>query len=220
MLKKGKAEICKRYLPPQPAGFYIAAPAIERLSQLNLYSGLSRETLLQLVSFKHDGEPCYGVQADGFLQPPANFASRYPERTGVLRGNAPRELELHATGGTQVGRAVAQAVPVLADPWNDIAPHSWQRHTHQWTPGKNFPGTGPLGPWFVTADEVPDVNALTLETRLNGEVMQHASLGDLIFTIPVLIEYISRFTPLSPGDVIATGTPGGVGDRRDPPGYT
>jgi 2-keto-4-pentenoate hydratase/2-oxohepta-3-ene-1,7-dioic acid hydratase in catechol pathway len=103
--------------------------------------------------------------------------------------------------------------------FNDISVRDWQRHTHQWTPGKNFPGTGPLGPWFVTADEVPDVNELTLETRLNGEVMQRASLSDLIFTIPVLIEYISRFTPLSAGDVIATGTPGGVGDRRDPPLY-
>jgi 2-keto-4-pentenoate hydratase/2-oxohepta-3-ene-1,7-dioic acid hydratase in catechol pathway len=58
-----------------------------------------------------------------------------------------------------------------------------------------------------------------LETRLNGEVMQHASLADLIFTLPVIIEYISGFTPLSPGDVIATGTPGGVGDRREPPVY-
>lgn len=103
--------------------------------------------------------------------------------------------------------------------FNDVSVRDWQRHTHQWTPGKNFPGTGPLGPWFVTADEVPDVNAMTLETRLNGEVMQRASLADLIFTIPVLIEYISRFTPLSPGDVIATGTPGGVGDRREPPVY-
>jgi len=103
--------------------------------------------------------------------------------------------------------------------FNDITVRDWQRHTHQWTPGKNFPGTGALGPWLVTADEVPDVDALTLESRLNGEVMQHASLSDLIFTIPILLEYISRFTPLSPGDVIATGTPGGVGDRRTPPVY-
>lgn len=103
--------------------------------------------------------------------------------------------------------------------FNDVSVRDWQRHTHQWTPGKNFPGTGPLGPWLVTADEVPDVNALNLETRVNGEVVQSASVADLIFTIPVLLEYISRFTPLSPGDVIATGTPGGVGDRRDPPRY-
>jgi 2-keto-4-pentenoate hydratase/2-oxohepta-3-ene-1,7-dioic acid hydratase in catechol pathway len=102
---------------------------------------------------------------------------------------------------------------------NDITVRDWQRHTHQFTPGKNFPGTAPFGPYLVTRDEVPDVTALTLETRVNGDVMQHASIADLIFDIPVLVEYISRFTPLSPGDVIATGTPGGVGDRREPPLY-
>ena len=103
--------------------------------------------------------------------------------------------------------------------FNDISVRDWQRHTHQFTPGKNFPGTAPFGPYLVTRDEVPDVTKLTLETRVNGQVMQHASLADLIFDIPVLVEYISRFTPLLPGDVIATGTPGGVGDRREPPLY-
>jgi len=102
---------------------------------------------------------------------------------------------------------------------NDISVRDWQRHTHQFTPGKNFPGTAPFGPFLATRDEVPDVSQLTLETRVNGEVMQHASVGDLIFDIPTIIEYVSRFTPLSPGDVIATGTPGGVGDRREPPRY-
>jgi 2-keto-4-pentenoate hydratase/2-oxohepta-3-ene-1,7-dioic acid hydratase in catechol pathway len=63
------------------------------------------------------------------------------------------------------------------------------------------------------------VNALTLETRLNGQVMQHASVADLIFTLPVIIEYLSGFTTLNPGDVIATGTPGGVGDKREPAVY-
>lgn len=103
--------------------------------------------------------------------------------------------------------------------FNDVSVRDWQRHTHQFTPGKNFPGTAPFGPYLVTRDEVPDVTALTLQTRVNGQVMQHAGISDLIFDIPVLVEYISRFTPLSPGDVIATGTPGGVGDRREPPLY-
>jgi len=103
--------------------------------------------------------------------------------------------------------------------FNDVSVRDWQRHTHQFTPGKNFPGTAPFGPTLVTSDEVPDVTKLTLETRLNGNVMQHASIDDLIFDIPTLVAYISRFTPLSPGDVIATGTPGGVGDRREPPLY-
>lgn len=103
--------------------------------------------------------------------------------------------------------------------FNDATMRDWQRHTHQWIPGKNFPGTGPLGPWLVTRDEVPDLDALRLTTRLNGEVMQQASLADLIYTVPVIIAYLSTFTQLSAGDIIATGTPGGVGDRRDPPLY-
>jgi 2-keto-4-pentenoate hydratase/2-oxohepta-3-ene-1,7-dioic acid hydratase in catechol pathway len=101
----------------------------------------------------------------------------------------------------------------------DGTARDWQRHTHQWGPGKNFPKTGPLGPFMATREVIPDVNTLTLETRLNGEVMQNASVANLIFTLPEVIAYISGFTELSPGDVIATGTPGGVGDKREPALY-
>ena len=100
--------------------------------------------------------------------------------------------------------------------YNDGSVRDWQRHTSQFTPGKNFLHTGPFGPWLVTADEIPDPSTLTLTTRLNGKVMQHATTDLLIFTIPVLINYISRFTRLEPGDVIVSGTPGGVGFKRDP----
>ena len=82
---------------------------------------------------------------------------------------------------------------------------------------KNFPGTAPLGPWIVTADEIPDPTRLTLVTRLNGVEMQRSGTDMLIYSIPRIIAYVSTFTPLSPGDVIATGTPAGVGHRRDPP---
>lgn len=122
-------------------------------------------------------------------------------------------------GGRNIAQAEAFEHVAGYACFNDISVREWQRHTHQYTPGKNFPGTGPFGPWLVTADEVPDVQALTVETRLNGKVMQHASVADLIFSIPVLIEYISRFTPLAAGDIIATGTPGGVGSGRNPPLY-
>lgn len=103
--------------------------------------------------------------------------------------------------------------------FNDVSVRDWQKHTHQFTPGKNFPGTAPFGPVLVTRDEVPDVTRLNLETRVNGIVVQHAPIADLIFDIPTIVAYVSRFAPLSPGDVIATGTPGGVGDRREPPLY-
>ena len=85
------------------------------------------------------------------------------------------------------------------------------------TAGKNFPGTGPLGPWLVTTDEIPDPARLMLTTRLNGVEVQHSSTGLLIHTIPEIIAFCSDFTALSAGDVIATGTPAGVGHGRDPP---
>ena len=103
--------------------------------------------------------------------------------------------------------------------YNDGSIRDWQRHTSQFTPGKNFPATGPFGPYLVTEDEIGDYKKLPIETRLNGKVMQKANLSDLIFPIPKLINYISSFTTLAVGDVIVTGTPGGVGDRRDPPIY-
>jgi 2-keto-4-pentenoate hydratase/2-oxohepta-3-ene-1,7-dioic acid hydratase in catechol pathway len=83
--------------------------------------------------------------------------------------------------------------------------------------GKNFPSTSPLGPWMVTADEIPDPSKLTLTTRLNGVQMQHSGTDMLMHDVPALIAYCSTFTELSPGDIIATGTPEGIGARRTPP---
>jgi 2-keto-4-pentenoate hydratase/2-oxohepta-3-ene-1,7-dioic acid hydratase in catechol pathway len=101
--------------------------------------------------------------------------------------------------------------------YNDFSVRDWQHHTQQFTPGKNFPGSGAFGPWMVTPDEAGQLDALRLRTRVNGDVRQSAVLGQLIFGIPRLIEYCSAFTQLEPGDVIVTGTPGGVGAKRNPP---
>ncbi|HEV8110708.1 MAG TPA: fumarylacetoacetate hydrolase family protein [Burkholderiales bacterium] len=101
--------------------------------------------------------------------------------------------------------------------YNDGSVRDWQRHTIQWTAGKNFAQTGGFGPWMVTADEIPPGATMTLSCRLNGERMQHASTEQMIFKIPKIIEYVSTWTTLVPGDVLVTGTPGGVGARRNPP---
>ncbi len=98
----------------------------------------------------------------------------------------------------------------------DGSVRDYQRHTSQFTPGKNFDRSGSFGPWLVTPDEVPDPTALRLQTRVNGEVLQDATTDLLIFDLPTLISFCSIFTTLEPGDVIATGTPGGVGSARDP----
>ncbi|MVA78410.1 5-carboxymethyl-2-hydroxymuconate isomerase [Agrobacterium vitis] len=103
--------------------------------------------------------------------------------------------------------------------YHDGSVRDWQRHSSQFAPGKNFPATGAFGPALVTPDEVEDYTQLSITGRLNGQVVQQATLADLIFPIPALIAYLSAFTPLSAGDVIVTGTPGGVGERRDPPLY-
>ena len=99
---------------------------------------------------------------------------------------------------------------------NDASARDWQRAGTQWTPGKNFDGSMPIGPEVVTTDEV-DVSDVALTTRLNGEIMQSARTAQLIVDVPSAVEYFSSFTTLVPGDVIATGTPGGVGGARTPP---
>jgi len=101
--------------------------------------------------------------------------------------------------------------------YNDGSVRDWQKHSHQFTPGKNFCGTGAFGPWMVTREAVPDPAALELVTRVNGQEMQRTNTGRMIFDIPWLIAYVSTFAPLVPGDVIVTGTCTGFGTTRKPP---
>jgi len=119
------------------------------------------------------------------------------------------------------GRRIAEA-----DAWDHIAGYScyndgsirdWQVATSQWTAGKNFWRTGGFGPWLVTSDEIAPDQKMTLVTRLNGQEMQRATTDMMIHSIPRQIAYISTFIPLEAGDVIVTGTPGGIGNKRNPP---
>jgi len=120
-------------------------------------------------------------------------------------------------GGRRIAEADAMDHVAGYSCFNDGSVRDYQKHTIQFTPGKNFPGTGPFGPELVTPDEIDDMDAVRVQAILNGEVMQSATLDHMIFPIPQLIAYISTFTELRPGDVIATGTPGGVGAKRSPP---
>lgn len=101
--------------------------------------------------------------------------------------------------------------------FNDISMRDWQTKASQWAPGKNFPLSGPLGPEMVTPDELGPLDTRRIRLLLDGQVMQDSTLGALIFDIPTLISYCSEFVHLNPGDIIATGTPGGVGFVRKPP---
>lgn len=120
-------------------------------------------------------------------------------------------------GGRRIPEAEAWAHVAGYSCYNDGSVRDWQWHTSQFGPGKNFYRTGAFGPWLVTADEIAPGEVLTLATRLNGETMQQTDTSRMIFPIPRLIAYCSTFIPLAPGDVFVTGTPGGVGAKRNPP---
>lgn len=121
--------------------------------------------------------------------------------------------------GYKVSEADAFGIIAGYSCYNDGSVRDWQTHTSQFTPGKNFVATGGFGPWMVTADEIPDPQTLDIESRLNGQVMQKSNTELMTFNIRKIIKYVTAFIPLEPGDVIATGTPGGVGTKRNPPVY-
>jgi 2-keto-4-pentenoate hydratase/2-oxohepta-3-ene-1,7-dioic acid hydratase in catechol pathway len=118
-----------------------------------------------------------------------------------------------------VPRDKAMSVVAAYALFNDVTIRDYQFRVSQYTAGKNFETSGPFGPYMVTSDEVPDPHALELTTTLNDEVVQRASTRDMVFDIPTLVEHISEFISLEPGDVIATGTPSGVGFVRKPPRF-
>ena len=131
------------------------------------------------------------------------------------------EGELMAIIGKTVHRANEErALDAVAgySIFNDATLRDYQRRTGQWTVGKNFDGTGPFGPEFVTADELPrGCIGLKLQMRLNGEVMQNTNTSDMVFNVAFAISYLSQAMTLEPGDLLATGTPSGVGYARTPP---
>jgi len=138
--------------------------------------------------------------------PPNSTSLDYEGELAVVIGKA----------GFRVSEADAPSLVAGYSIFNDGTLRDWQRHTAQFTPGKNFPGTGAFGPALLTPEEAGELGGKRIETRLNGTVMQKAILGDMIFPVARIVSYLSGFTRLAPGDVIATGTPGGVGFKRDP----
>jgi len=142
----------------------------------------------------------------------------------IIRPHASHKLDFEGELAIVIGKAgrhikAERALEHVAgySAYNDGSIRDWQRHSIQFVPGKNFPRTGGFGPWLVTTDELADPSQLALTTRLNGEVMQECRTDDMIFSAETLIAYCSDFTPLNPGDVIITGTTGGVGAFREPP---
>jgi 2-keto-4-pentenoate hydratase/2-oxohepta-3-ene-1,7-dioic acid hydratase in catechol pathway len=140
------------------------------------------------------------------LAPPESITFDYEGEIAIIIGKAGRRISQADSWSHIAGYA----------PYNDATIREWQGHTPQWVPGKNFYQTGGFGPWMATRGEIADNAELHLYTRVNGMEVQRATSHQMIFSIPEIVEYCSTFTPLNPGDVIVTGTPGGVGNRREP----
>ena len=144
---------------------------------------------------------------DPIIRPNISNMLDFEGELAVIIGKAGRHITKESAHEHIAGYAI----------FNDATIRDWQRHTIQFCPGKNFEGTGPLGPWMMTPDEFGDPYAQSLTTRLNGDVVQHTSIADMDHEIDKQIEYLSTIHTLRPGDIISTGTPGGVGSRREPP---
>ena len=173
---------------------------------------------MKFASFEIGNSSTWGViEGEEAIDVGSLLRDRYPDLKSAIAADAlPAARE--AVGNAKRYTARSDACSHIAGYacYNEGSVRDFQRHTHQFTSGKNFPGTGAFGPWMMTPDELGDVTPLRLRTRLNGQIVQDATIDQMIFDIPRQIEYCSSFTRLEPGDVIATGTPGGVGSRRTP----
>lgn len=192
------------------AEFGPAVPAPKRILCIGLnYSEHAREGGREPPSwpevFVRGADSVLAPFAD-LVKPALSERFDFEGELGVVIGN----------GGRYIPAADALAAVAGFVVVNDGSAREWQRASRQWTAGKNFDATMPIGPELVTPDEV-DVSDVALTTRLNGEVMQSARTSEMIFSVARTIEHISSFTTLRPGDVIATGTPSGVGFARTPP---
>jgi acylpyruvate hydrolase len=143
---------------------------------------------------------------DDILLPPESTQVDYEGELAVVIGTEGRRIAPERALGHVAGFCVA----------NDVTMRDYQYKTHQWLQGKAWEASTPLGPYLVTPDEVGEAAELHIELTLNGQAMQSASLAQLMFDVPTLISRVSEIATLRPGDVILTGTPGGVGFRRDP----
>lgn len=230
-------------LGPTGAGFatdlMTTVGALPSISAIKATPFRSTEGLTYLPVIPAPGKIiCIGVnyaahqEESGGSRPraPIVFTRFADSQIGHLAGAVhPRETEMFdyegeiaiviAKEARRAEKASAWSLVAGLAPYNDFSVRDWQRHSSQWIPGKNWPATGAFGPVLVPPEDLLALEATTLTTRVNGEIRQHTSIADMTFSIPEVIEYVSTFTPLSAGDVIVTGTPGGVGLFMDPPAF-
>jgi acylpyruvate hydrolase len=204
--------------PPHDVGTADLAPLVPRPGKIFCVGLNYRNHILEMGRDLPEHPTLFAKFAEALIGPNDPIALE-PDAAAV-----DWEAELAIVVGAPVRRATAeeaeQAIAGFAV-LNDVTMRDWQYRTAQWLQGKTFEATTPLGPWLVTPDELPGGTRPTLDLRcvVDGDTVQSANTGDLVFDPVTLVRYISRIVTLHPGDVIATGTPGGVGHARRPPRY-
>ncbi|BDT70054.1 ureidoglycolate lyase [Comamonadaceae bacterium OS-1] len=147
---------------------------------------------------------------DDVTLPEGSVAGDWEIELGIVIGSVVRQVSKEQALAHVAGYVLA----------NDVSERDWQiKRNGQWGKGKSFDGFGPIGPWLVTADELPDPQTIPLELRVNGEVRQRSNTADMIFNVAEVVSYLSQFMTLLPGDVVITGTPEGVGLGMKPPQF-
>lgn len=208
------------------AGEHAHAPADHRLSELVLLPVIPQPGTIACVGHNYE-EHRVETRRDPTEHPSIFF--RHPESlqgcgVALVRPLESTQLDYEGELALVIGKPGRRIAP--ADAWahvagvscfNDGSVRDYQHHTRQFGPGKNFAQTAGFGPYLVTPDELPDDRIVELWTRVNEVVVQHARTDQMIFPVPTLLAYVSAFMTLQPGDVIVTGTPGGVGVKRNPP---
>lgn len=195
-------------LPEVPAGTRLGMPVAGARQFVCI--GLNYRQHAQEAGLEIPKEPVVFTKAitslsgpnDDIALPPGSVACDWEIELGFVIGTLARRVTKANALSHVAGYCLA----------NDVSERDWQiKRGGQWGKGKSFDGFGPIGPWLVTTDELPDPQGVPLELRVNGEVRQHSSTADMIFSVAEIIAHLSEFMTLLPGDVVITGTPQGVG---------
>lgn len=225
------SDICGQHISPEGLA-KIAALDPESLPELNVdrigpcVAGTGKFICIGLNYSDHAAESGMAVPPEPVVFMKATSAIVGPEDTVLIpRGSEKTDWEVEL--GVVIGKTAkyvseADALDYVAGYCvsHDVSERAFQtERAGQWTKGKSCDTFGPIGPWLVTRDEVPDPQALSMWLKVNGEQMQHGSSATMVYGVAFLVSYLSQFMSLHPGDIISTGTPPGVGMGMKPPRY-
>lgn len=198
------------------------------LDELTLRAPIPRPGKIVCVGLNyHDHCREQGIEPPAYPTLFAKFANAVTDpAAAVVRPRATEKLDLECELAVVIGRRTSRVAPGDAldhvfgyTILNDVTARDLQREDRQWLRAKGWDGFAPMGPMIVTADEIPDPGRLTIHSWVNGETWQESSTAEMIWDVPTLVAFVSRSITLEPGDIVATGTPAGVGHFHDPPRY-